>query len=182
MGELARESAVMIEVTASPRNREHVQRLIAFAREVLDACDQASVAPILDGSLAVFAYTQNPALEVHDVDFGCLESDFPRLQAALLGKGIACKIWPWHVLQARRDELKIEFDATEHWNRGIPDDHDAALITGIAFRMISFDGLREQYRRGAENTAENAVDSDLPKHQAIARKLRMLDEWQSRRA
>ena len=48
-------------------------------------------------------------------------------------------------------------------------------IAGIEFRVMAFDGLREQYRRGLVNTAAGATDSDLPKHRRIAEKLRLLD-------
>lgn len=79
------------------------------------------------------------------------------------------------MLQARRDGLKIEFGAVEHWNRDIPDRYVPMRIAGIEFRVMHFDGLREQYRRGVENTAEGAVDSDPAKHQAMIEKLQLLD-------
>jgi hypothetical protein len=166
----------MIDVTTTPGNGDHFQRLMAFAREVLDACDEAGVEPVLDGSLAVFAYTQDPSMEVHDVDFSCSESVFPRLCRALNERGIHCEIRSWHVLQARRDGLKAELGAVEHWNRGIPDGRETARIGDIEFQIIGSDGLREQYRRGLENTANGAPDSDVPKHRRIAEKLRLLDE------
>ncbi len=165
----------MIEVTTIPANQEHFTRLMAFAHEVLNVCDEAGVEPMLDGGLAVFAYTRNPALEVRDVDFGCPESDLPRLCRALQRRGIHCEIQSWHVLQARRDRLKVEFGAFEHWNRGIPRDHEVMQIAGIEFRVLGLDGLREQYRRGVVNTAEGAIDSDPVKHQASREKLRLLD-------
>ena len=174
MGELVIGST-LIEVTAPPTNHEHFSRLMAFAREVLDACDEVSIEPVLDGGLAMFAHTQDPAMEVRDVDFSCSESDFPRLRQVLQRRGIHCEIRDWHVLQARREGLKVEFGAVEHWNRGIPNHHTWTRIGGIEFRMISFEGLREQYRRGVENSAEGAVDSDVPKHRAMKEKLRLLD-------
>ena len=103
----------MIELLATPTNAEHFARLMSFAREVLVVCDQFGVTSVLDGSLAVLAYTGDPSMEIHDVDFSCPESQFPRLQQALESPGIACRVRPWHVLQARRGDLKIEFGATE---------------------------------------------------------------------
>lgn len=163
------------DVATPPRNREHFEKLMAFAREVVAACDEAGVEPVLDGGLAVFAYTRDPNLEVRDVDFGCPESDFPRLERALQRRGIFVEITSWHVLQARRDGLKIEFGAVEHWNRDIPDHPEPMKIAGIAFRVMHVDGLREQYRHGAENMAEGAVDSDPVRHRAISEKLELLD-------
>lgn len=53
-------------------------------------------------------------------------------------------------------------------------------IAGIELRVIAFDGLREQYRRGVENTAANAADSDLLKHRATSEKLQILDSHRHR--
>lgn len=164
----------MIEVSTTPRNREHYQRLMAFAREVLDACNEAGITPILDGSLAVFTYTQRPDLDVRDIDFSCSELDFPSIQRALESRGIQCEIRPWHVLQTRRDGLKIEFGAAEHWNRGIPDTHEPARIADTEFRVIGPNGLRAQYQRGLDATSPDGADPDPAKHQRIAAKLQIL--------
>ncbi len=58
----------MIEVTTSPSNEQHFLTLMSFARDVLALCDDVGITPFLDGSLAVFAYTQDSSLEVHDID------------------------------------------------------------------------------------------------------------------
>ena len=165
----------MIEVTDTPRNQKHFNELTAFAREVLAVCDEVGVKPILDGSLAVFAYIRDPTMEVHDVDLNCPESQFPRLRRALQWRDIRCEIRSWHVLQARRDGLKVEFGSIEHWMCDIPVHHELVRIAGIEFRVVTLDGLREQYRRGLENTADKAVDSDPVKHRAMKEKTRLLD-------
>jgi hypothetical protein len=151
-----------------------------FAREVLDVCDAVGVDPILDGSLTVFAYTREANMDVRDVDLNCPEPEFPRLLESLRGRGIRAEITGLHVLQARRDGLKVEFGAIEHWMRDIPINHKPVRIAGIEVRIVTLDGLREQYRRGAENTAEGAVDVDPAKHQASSEKLRLLDALHTR--
>jgi hypothetical protein len=167
----------MLNITATPKNREHFTKLMAFAREVLAACDEAGVEPLMDGGLAVFAYTRNPTMEVHDVDLNCPESQFPRLYQGLQRRGIRCEIRSWHVLQARKDGLKVEFGATEHWMRDIPVHQEPVRIAGLEFRVVTLNGLREQYRRGLENTADSAVDRDPVKHRAMKEKIRLLDAW-----
>lgn len=169
----------MIEVTTTPRNRKHFSRLMAFAREVLEACDEVGVEPIVSASLAVFAYTRNPALEVHDVDLSCSESHFPRLRQALEERGIDCRITSWHVLQAVRADLKIDFDATEYWMQDIPEHYERARIGDVQFWMVGVDGLRELYRRGLVDTAGKIDDNRQVKHRAIAEKLRALDALRS---
>jgi hypothetical protein len=158
-----------------PANREHFSRLTAFAKDVLTICDDIGVDPILDGSLAVFAYTRDPDLDVHDIDLNCAESEFPRLCQRLSERGIHCEIRSWHVLQARRDGLKVEFGAIEHWMPDIPVEREPVTIAGLEVRIVTRDGLREQYRRGLANTASGAADDDPGKHQAINEKLRLLD-------
>lgn len=69
--------------------------------------------------MAVRAFTQDLTITVRDIDLNCSEDEFPRLQHALEETGIFCEIQQWHVLQARRDGLKVEFSAIEFWMRGI---------------------------------------------------------------
>jgi hypothetical protein len=169
----------MIYTLITPRNREHFTRLTDFARDVLAICDDIGVEPIMDGSLAVFAYTRDPNLEVHDIDFSCSEPDFPQLRQGLQERGIQCEIRSWHVLQARRDGLKLEFGAIEHWMQGIPVGWEWVTIAGIQFQVLRLEYLREQYRRGLANTAGGAHDDDPAKHRAIQEKLRLLDSVRS---
>jgi len=165
----------VIEVTTTPRNQKHFSRLMSFAREVLEVCDEAGVKPVLSASLAVFAYTQNPAMEVRDVDLSCSELHFPRLREALEERGINCRMTNWHVLQAVRTDLKVEFDATEYWMQDIPEHYECASIGDVQFWMIGVDGLRELYRRGLVDTADKVDDNSDVKHRAIREKLRSLD-------
>lgn len=148
---------------------------MSFAREVLGVCDEVGIKPIVSASLAVFAYTQNPTLEVHDVDLSCSESDFPRRRQALEDRGIDCRITNWHVLRAARTDLKVEFDATEYWMQDIPEHYEPARIGDLQFWMVDIDGLRELYRRGLVDTADKGDDNSQVKHRAIREKLRALD-------
>ncbi len=169
----------MIEVTTSPSNEQHFLALMSFARDVLALCDDVGITPFLDGSLAVFAYTQDSSLEVHDIDLNCSESDFPRLHQALNMNGFASKVTDWHVLQVRRNGLKVEFGATEYWMQGITDDREVLEINGVRFLMVSVDSLRELYRRGLADTAETSDGADPAKHRAQKEKLRLLDSIRS---
>ena len=51
-----------------PRNREHFARLLEFCQEVVAICDELDITPMLSGSLAVFGYTKDQAMEVNDID------------------------------------------------------------------------------------------------------------------
>ncbi len=148
---------------------------MSFARDVLALCDDVGLTPILDGSLAVFAYTRDADMEIHDVDFSCPEAQFPRLLRALETHGFNAKVTGWHVLQVRRDGLKVEFGATEHWMQGIPGHHEVLKIEGVQFVMVSVEGLRELYLRGLAATVGEEDRHIEAKHRAMKEKLRLLD-------
>lgn len=159
----------MIEIgDERPKNREYFARLLAFCKEILAVCHDLGIAPVLSGSLAAFAYTRDQALAVNDVDLACSEREFPRLGRALAAKGIAHEVKPWHVLQARKGDLKVEFDSMEYWLADLPEGYEALLIGGCEFRVVSLSGLRELYRRGLEATAPGGDAANRAKHAAIA--------------
>lgn len=169
----------MIEVVTTPKNDEHFRQLMAFTQEVLGVCRELDIHPIVSASLAVFAYTQDPTMEVHDVDLSCPESQFPRIRQALEAHGIACRITSYHVLQAMSNGLKVDFDAAEYWMQNIPTRYERAQIGNTQFWMIDRDGLRELYRRGLVDTADKADPNNQIKYRTIKDKLRTLDAMRS---
>jgi hypothetical protein len=60
-----------------PKNRAHFSRLLEFCKEVVAICQDLDIEPVLNGSLAVFGYTQNQAMRVNDIDLACSEPAFP---------------------------------------------------------------------------------------------------------
>lgn len=132
---------------------ERLCRLYAFAGDVLTVCDALAIDPVLDGSMAVKAFTQDPTITVRDIDLNCSEDNFQRLQRALEDTGIFCEIQDWHVLQARREDLKVEFGATEFWMQGISGSYETVRIGNRAVRMVNREALRELYQRGFDATA-----------------------------
>ena len=152
-------------------NGEHVSRLLAFCREVMAVCTELGIAPVLSGSLAVFGYTQDGTMEIHDIDLACSALEFPRLQCALGAQGIHSELRPWHVLQALRDDLKVEFDSMEYWLADLPGEYQTLVVDGVRFKVMGLSGLRELYRRGLEATC-GEVEGE--KHLAIAEKYEAL--------
>lgn len=161
----------MVEIkNKHPQNREHFSRLLEFCKEVVAICNDLEIAPVLNGSLAVFGYTQGEALRVNDIDLACSELEFPRLSRALHAQGIAYALKEWHVLQARQDDLKVEFDSIEYWMADLPEDYDTLVIDGYMFQVVSLSSLKELYRRGLEATANESAEVQQAKHLAIAKK------------
>lgn len=161
-------------IPASCHDDPRFVRLIAFAEDVLAVCETAGVEPVMDGGLALQVHLGGAPFAVRDVDFGCPEADFPRLDQGLRAAGIVCEIQPWHVLQARRDDLKVEFGAMEVWNQGLGGPYEAVRIGRFAVAMMHRDGLREQYRRGVVALAADVDDPQPEKHAACVAKLAAL--------
>jgi hypothetical protein len=157
-----------------PKNREHFSRLFAFCQEVVAVCHDLDITPILTGSLAVFGYTRNQAMSVDDIDLACSELEFPKLSLALASNGIAHEVKIWHVLQARKDGLKVEFDSIEHWMTDLPEDYDTLVIDGYAFKVVSVSSLKELYRRGLEAVADQSDEISRAKHAALTEKYALL--------
>jgi hypothetical protein len=109
-------------------------------------------------------------MSVNDIDLACSELAFPKLCRALEAKGIACELKEWHVLQARRDDLKVEFDSIEYWMEGLTQEGHTLIVGGCQFQVVSLNTLRELYRRGLEDTAGQGDHEDRAKHAAIAEK------------
>ena len=157
-----------------PKNKAHFLELLEFYREVVSLCGDLNITPVLSGSLAVFAYTRDQTLEVHDIDLACSEAAFPKLSHALSARGIEGSLKAWNVLQVRWGALKLEFDSLEHWMHGLPKDFDTLNIEGTLFRVYSLASLTELYRRGLEATADGGQAASPIKHAAILEKYRTL--------
>ena len=165
----------MIEIrNEGPANREHFSRLLEFFKEIIAFCNDLGIASVLNGSLAVFGYTQSQAVRVNDIDLVCSELEFPRLSRALGAKGIAHELKEWHVLQARKDDLKVEFDSMEYWMADLPEDYDTLMIDGHRLKVVGLSSLKELYRRGLEATGSESNGVNGAKHLAIAEKYEIL--------
>lgn len=99
---------------------------------------------MLSGSLAVFGFTGNEDLEVHDIDLARSAAEFPRLLNALEDRGIVCAVRDHHVMQAH------------------------------AFRVVALSSLIELYRRGLGATADETGETASRKRSALERKFEAL--------
>jgi hypothetical protein len=157
----------MIQVDALPRNREHFLQLLAFAKVVVDISKEIGVEPVASGSLALFAYTNNLDLSVNDIDLSCIESAFARIRKALNEHDIEWNLTEWHVLQALRGDLKVEFDSREIWINDLEQDYETLQIQDLQVRVIGLNDLSEMYRRGLNATASSDDDDVRSKHDAL---------------
>jgi hypothetical protein len=133
-----------------PQGDERFVRLMRFLSEVLPLCTRIGIQLVLNGSLAVLLYSGDSTVVVNDIDLACHEQEFDRLGTALSNHGIACTLKEWHVLQARKDGLKIEFDSIEHWMQGLSGVCEQITIDKSKLSLVPLDDLKELYRRGLE--------------------------------
>lgn len=166
---------VVIEIQSErPKNKEHFSRLLDFCEAVVAICSELGISPVLNGSLAVFGYTIHEAMKVNDIDLACSELEFSRIIYALDANKTTHELKEWHVLQALKDDLKVEFDSIEYWMRDLSDEFNMLVIDGHQFKVVSLSSLKELYRRGLEATASQNDEAGWAKHAAIKEKYEAL--------
>ena len=166
----------MIVLDYFPKNKDKFLRLIGFCKDVLNICGDLRIFTILDGSLAVFAYTKNQDIQVNDVDLACSETAFPKIIPALEARGINYKLKEWHVLQILKDDLKVELDSIEHWYRDLSMVVETLQIDNYKINMLDLNSLKEFYRRGMEDTADKTEENERKKYEAIKGKYEALEK------
>jgi hypothetical protein len=166
----------MIVLDFFPKNQDKFLRLIEFCKVVLDVCHDLGISPILNGSLAVFAYTKNQELNIHDVDLACSEREFPGIIAALEERGINYKLKEWHVLQILKEDMKVELDSIEYWYKGLSMLGETLQIDSYKINMLNLKSLKELYRRGMNETADKTEEEDRIKYEALKVKYEALEK------
>ena len=150
----------MMTIDGLPKNKDHFVRLIRFLEQVLLICARLGIDPVVNGSLAVFAYTRNHNLDVNDIDLAISEADFERLRLALEADGIRCRLREWHVLQVESDDLKIDFDSIEYWHKDLPIERSTLRLETATVSVVSLLAAKTLYQRGLEATARRLEDGN----------------------
>jgi hypothetical protein len=145
----------VITLDGYPKNNEKFGRLLTYLKEILDICRSMGVEPIVDGSLAVFAYTKNQDIVVNDIDLGCFEEAFPRIAVVLDDRRTKYRLREWHVLQVLKDDLRIELGSIEYWYRDLPIQCGTLQIGDRTVKMLGLGSLKALYKRGLDYTASN---------------------------
>ena len=173
---ISKQACAMIVLDYFPKNKDKYLRLIEFCKDVLDICSVLGIFPIVDGSLAVFAYTKNQDLQVNDIDLACSETEFPKIVSALEARGISYKYKEWHVLQILKDDLKVELDSIEYWYKDLSMVFETLQIDHHRVNMLDLNSLKEFYRRGMEDTADKTEENERKKNEAIKVKYEALEK------
>ncbi len=160
----------MITLDGFPKNKDKYVRLIEFFKEILDICSDLNVTPILDGSLAVFAYTCNHDIDVNDVDTSIHEDDFPRVVKVLEKKGINYKLRDWHVLQVIKDDLKVELGSLEYWLKAIPKETEILKLNDHQVQILTRERLKEFYLEAMESRLKGTDPNAKIKYERLRKK------------
>lgn len=158
---------IALRLNRSSKDNERLARLLDFAKEVVGICNDLGIEPVLSGSLAVLAYTQDENITVNDIDLSCEEKHFGEIIRRLDSEGIAYVLKEWHVLQVWREDLKVEFDAQGYWLGDMPEERELLRIENFQVNMVSLDYLRGLYQRGLDDTAAQDDENSQEKHAAL---------------
>ena len=165
----------MITLSHSPTNSDKFARLIEFLKEVLDICSELDISPVLEGSLAVFAYTQDTEMTVNDVDLACSEKEFSKMISILEGRRIDYKLREWHVLQILKDDLKVELGSMEYWYKDLPINYETLRIDNYSIKMLALNSLKEFYRQGLKDRMHKPEETEKLKYEALKAKYEALE-------
>ena len=172
----SKKMGAMVVLNCFPKNKDRFLRLIEFFKEVLDICNDLGILPVLIGSLAVFAYTENEEMNVNDIDLACSESEFPKIISRLEERSISYKLKEWHVIQILKGDLKVELDSIEYWYKDLSMICETLQIDNHKIKMLGLQSLREFYRQGMIDRADKIEENEKIKYETLKRKYEALEK------
>ena len=146
----------MLSIDNFPSNKEQFIRSIDFCKEIIDICDELDLSPVVYGSLAVFAYTKDRNMKVNDIDMLIPEKDFAKIIKVLKERKIRYDYDErWHVLQILKENLKIEFDSIDFWQKDLPQNFQELILDGRHVKILSLNTLKNIYKKASEVSQDN---------------------------
>ncbi len=157
----------MIIIKIYPKNKELFTQLKAFCKEILEICEQIKVSPIVYGSLAYFGYTKNKETQINDIDMLVPEDSFEKMIKILDKKSIRYHYsTKWHTLQIFKEELKIELDSIDFWQKDLPQQFETFDFDGLIVNVVSLESLRKIYKKASEASKDNP-EGNLKKFEVL---------------
>jgi len=96
-----------------PANKEHFEKLIPFAQEIIALCKENKISPIIYGSFAHFYYTKDKSLNVNDIDLLIPKKEFPKILKEIKKKIKAEVILEGGTIIIKKGKIIIELDSSE---------------------------------------------------------------------
>jgi len=158
-----------------PKHPVRFRQLMALGREISSLCKKANVTPIVYGSLAYFVHTQDPEVEVRDLDFLVSEMSFPNIRELLTQKkDLRFKEQPYHSIEVYKGGLEIDLDAKERFLFPKPDDATTVEIEGLTLRILNRQTLIDIYREAIDQMPQ--IEKLNEKRQRYLHKLANLEK------
>ena len=96
-----------------PANKEHLEKLIPFAQEIITLCKENEISPIIYGSFAHFYYTKDKSLNVNDIDLLIPKKEFSKILKEIKKKIKAEVILDGGTIIIKKGKIIIELDSSE---------------------------------------------------------------------
>jgi hypothetical protein len=159
-----------------PANKEKFREVLVFAKQILDICNKIDIQPLVYGSLACFAHTEDVTLPVNDIDFLVPEASFDDLMKELDGlEGVRYEKMPYHSIECFKGDIEIDLDSIEHFLDPRPRDSVSFEIDGLTFSIVNKDTLADIYQEALDNMPdERHLDEKRAKYQRKLDNLRNL--------
>jgi len=143
----------MKQINIYPKNKKKFIKLVKFSKLIIELCKKLKITPIAYGGLAVFIYTKNEKMNVNDIDFLAYENDIKKIIPILKNKKIKYKYSKkWHVLQIFENNLKVEIDSIDFWQKNPNKRYKKFKINGLEIRVVNLKNLIKLYKRASKTS------------------------------
>ncbi|QQS59272.1 hypothetical protein IPN35_00050 [Candidatus Peregrinibacteria bacterium] len=138
-----------------PNNKDSFQKLIKFAKIILDICKNLKTIPIVYGGLAYFYYTKDQNIPVGDLDILVPESSFQSLIKIFQEKRIKYQEIPkWKSIVCIEDNIKIDIDSIEYCLESNKKDTISVYIENQEFHILNLESLIKVYEISVSSMPE----------------------------
>ena len=139
----------MKRIKLFPKNKLEYLRLLKFGEEIVEICEEIDVKPIVYGSLAYFAHTQDSNVKINDIDFLVPKKSYKKIMKILDEKKIKYNWDPkWPILQVFKGKLLIELDPNDDWPKKVVKSASDFEFDWLRLKVISLDLIKKSYDIG----------------------------------
>ena len=97
-------------------------------------------------------------MKINDIDMLIPEKDFVKIIEVLEKKKIKFNYdKKWHVLQVLKEDLRIEFDSIDFWQKNLSEDFQKLNFNGIPVKILSLKTLKNIYKKASEVSQDNPI-------------------------
>jgi len=144
----------MKKINISPKNKSQYLKLLKFGEEIVQICKDVGFEPIVYGSLAYFAYTNDCNVKINDIDFLIPKKSYMQIMKILDKKKIKYNWDPkWPILQIFKGKLLIELDPIDGWPKNIVKSSLEFEFNRLKLNIVSLDLIKKSYTLGLEKSS-----------------------------